>query len=180
MPDEEKRDQKLDQPDEPASKPLTTTTESKLAVDQRVHRWAEIATAINGPIAVVALLVSVAVGLWTYLDAKERKEQQTELSAVQLYRSYLELLVSHPESFQMKEEAKPEVVGSVVLATAEALYHLTENDPGWKKTVVYILRRHENVVRTGGPWDCKTLSDRFMNFVQNEIGFDLPCVDDRK
>ena len=144
---------------------------------RKLEQKAQRATVLSGWATVAALILSAGSVAYTAYEASRREEKEADTAAVQQYRSYLELLSRHPDLFSLDLKTT-DVPGTVVLASAEALFHLTEHDPGWRKAVKYMFERHKSLLLKE-EWDCSTFSERFMRFVrgkgESDANFNLRC-----
>jgi hypothetical protein len=153
--------------------------EQEAAEHRELERRAHRATVLSGLASAVALVLSAGSLGYTWTEANRRDRKEAETAAVQQYRSYLELLSQHPDAFGL-DLKDTDVPGSVVLSSAEALYHLTEHDEGWRRGIKWMLVRHQKLLMKKS-WDCRTFSEPFICFVKGngptDANFKLPCDD---
>jgi hypothetical protein len=89
----------------------------------------------------------------------------------QLYRSYLELSVEKPASF---EDKKNRQAAEFVTTTAEAILDITK-EPGWRKTTAQMLENNRSLIEAG-EWNCSAMSQDFKDLALRQVGLRLKCV----
>jgi hypothetical protein len=133
--------------------------ESKL---QQGAHWATIAAA-------VITAISVLIGVKTY---RETAESQTHVVTLGVLQEYLQLAVEHPELASRPESAPVDSAydwfASHAFFTAETIWELAQDDPGWLRAVDAIIREHRGYL-VQGAFPCGDYDPGFEAYLQKKV-----------
>jgi len=142
-------------------------------------KWLKLAADFGTALAGFAALAAIALSIYTYevtmahqvQQEVESRSAQGDQTAVQLYRSYLQLILEKPASF---EDKKNRQAAEFVTTTAEAILDAT-NEPGWRETTKQMLENNRGLIEAG-EWNCSAMNQKFVGLARDEMKLKLKCV----
>jgi hypothetical protein len=128
-------------------------------------------------IAALVTALTLAWGVKTFRDnsiaQRKTAEELYDAGAIIIMQEYNKVAIEHALRTNQQKEAKV-WLASYAFLTAETIFRLRQDDPGWRKTVSGLIQDNKWYVEEG-LFDCGKFNNDFSVFVGGELGISDVC-----